>query len=294
MDPRAEPRSFLATRRARLFPQEVGLTAAGRRRRVPGLRREEVALLAGVSAEYYTRLERGRAGGVSDTVLDDVGEVLRLDDVERSHLRRLARSATTGRRASDRPATAGIRPSLQWLLDAIEGAPAFIRDGRLNLLGANELGRRLYSPHFDSQQSTGEPEGAPDHAPGAPNIARFVFLDERAPAFYTDWDKVAGDIVATMHAEAGRVPGDRGLLDLVVELCTGNPRFRGLWETQDVMEQRAGVLRLHHPDVGDLEVCMEATPLAADPGLTLVVLPVAPHSPAARTLGLLRTAARKT
>ena len=291
MDPRTELRNFLSTRRARIPPEAAGLAVAGGHRRVPGLRREEVAMLAGVSVEYYTRLERGRASGVSDSVLDSIGDVLQLDDVEQSHLRRLIRGASADAAVQGRPAPQELRPRLHYLLDAIEGAPAFIRDGRLNLLGANELGRSLYSPHYRAHaEAAGPTEEGGVQAAGA-NIARFVFLDEGARTFYTDWEKVAGDIVATLHAEAGRVPDDGELRELVVELCSGSGHFRRLWEAHDVMDQRAGILRLHHPVVGDVEVFMEATPLAADPGLTLVVLPVAPGSPSARALARLSSPA---
>lgn len=291
MDPRTELRNFLSTRRARIPPEAAGLAVAGGHRRVPGLRREEVALLAGVSVEYYTRLERGRASGVSDSVLDSISSVLQLDDVEQSHLRRLIRGASAQTATPARPAPMELRPSLHYLLDAIEGAPAFIRDGRLNLRGSNALGRRLYSPHYRAHaEAAGPTEEGGVQAAGA-NIARFVFLDEGARTFYTDWEKVAGDIVATLHAEAGRVPDDDSLRELVVELSSGSGHFRRLWEAHDVMDQRAGILRLHHPVVGDVEVFMEATPLAADPGLTLVVLPVAPGSPSARALARLSSPA---
>lgn len=292
MDPRTELRNFLSTRRARIPPQAAGLAVAGGRRRVPGLRREEVALLAGVSVEYYTRLERGRASGVSDSVLDSISSVLQLDDVEQSHLRRLIRGASAQTATPARPAPMELRPSLHYLLDAIEGAPAFIRDGRLNLRGSNALGRRLYSPHYRAHaEAAGPSERAEGGQTTHANIARFVFLDEGARTFYTDWEKVAGDIVATLHAEAGRVPDDDSLRELVVELSSGSGHFRRLWEAHDVMDQRAGILRLHHPVVGDVEVFMEATPLAADPGLTLVVLPVAPGSPSARALARLSSPA---
>ena len=228
MDPRTELRNFLSTRRARISPEAAGLAAAGGHRRVPGLRREEVAMLAEVSVEYYTRLERGRASGVSDSVLDSIGSVLQLDDVEQSHLRRLIRGASADAAVQGRPAPQELRPSLHYLLDAIEGAPAFIRDGRLNLLGANELGRSLYSPHYRAHaEAAGPTEEGGVQAAGA-NIARFVFLDEGARTFYTDWEKVAGDIVATLHAEAGRVPDDDSLRELVVSCASGSGHFRRL------------------------------------------------------------------
>lgn len=202
MDARTETKEFLTSRRARITPEQAGLVSYGGRR-VPGLRREEVAVLAGVSVPYYTRLERGDMGGVSESVLEALARALRLDDAERAHLSDLARAAQptiTPRRR--RPAKQPIRPSVQHILDAITGAAAFVRNGRLDILAANRLGSALYSPMFES--------------PARPtNSARFMFLDQGARDFYIDWEKAAGDVVAVLRAEAGRDPYDRCLSDLV-------------------------------------------------------------------------------
>ena len=244
---------FLTSRRARITPEQVGLRTFGAGpRRVPGLRREEVALLAGVSVDYYTRLERGNAGGVSEQVLDAIARALQLDDVERTHLFDLARPKHAQRR---RPAQR-IRPGVQQLLDALAGAPAFVRNGRLDILAANRLGRELYAPHFE-------------HEPA--NTARFLFLDERAQTFYVDWERISREAVAILRAEAGRDPYDRGLTDLVGELSTRSEAFRTLWASHDVHRHSSGQKRFHHPVVGDLTVSYEAMELVSDPGLTMWV-----------------------
>lgn len=275
MDAKSEIRDFLTSRRARLTPDRAGLrTFGGGARRVPGLRREEVALLAGVSVDYYTRLERGNLGGASESVLQSLARALQLDDVERAHLFDLARAAgrpTQGRR---RRTEERIRPTVQLMLDAITGVPALVRNGRGDLLAANRLGRALYAQQFDS--------------PFQPaNSARFLFLDPRAESFYVDWDQVAHDIVAMLHAEAGRDPYDRDLSDLVGELSTRSDAFRTLWAAHDVHRHDTGVKRFHHPVVGDLTVTYENLELAADPGLTMFVYTAEPGSRSAEALGLL-------
>ena len=195
MNNRQEIRDFLATRRARITPQQAGLPNFGGYRRVPGLRREEAAMLAGVSVDYYTRLERGGLNGASDSVLEALARALQLDEAERAHLFDLARAAHPGPGARP-PASRRIRPALQQVLDAISGVPALIRNGRLDYLAANRLGRALYAPLFDSPA-------------GPPNSARFVFLDPRAPEFYGDWDRSASDIVAILRTQAGRTTQTR-------------------------------------------------------------------------------------
>src|SRR5512133_4242233 len=183
MDPRSEIREFLTSRRAKLTPEQAGLTSYGPRR-VPGLRREEVAVLAGVSVPYYTRLERGDMSGASDSVLDALARALQLDDAERAHLFDLARAAQPiGPPQPRRPAQHRIRPSVQQLLDAMTGAAAHIGNQRLDILGANPLGRALYQEMFDGQER--------------PNAARFVFLDPRAREFSLDCDRIARAVVAT-------------------------------------------------------------------------------------------------
>jgi transcriptional regulator with XRE-family HTH domain len=274
VDAKEEIREFLTSRRARITPEQAGLPTFGSTRRVPGLRREEVAMLAGVSVDYYTRLERGNATGVSDTVLEALVRALQLDDVERVHLFDLARashpSAPRGRRRGQQR----IRPSVQLMLDSMTGVPAFVRNGRLDLLGANVLGRALYSGHFDSPF-------------GPPNSARFAFLDPRAPAFYSDWERVAHDTVAVLRAEAGRDPYDRGLSDLVGELSTRSELFRTLWAAHNVYSHDAGVKRFDHPVVGEVTVSYETLALAADPGLTLFVYIAEPGSRSREALDLL-------
>jgi transcriptional regulator with XRE-family HTH domain len=266
-------REFLTSRRARITPERAGLPVYGGNRRVPGLRREEVALLAGVSVDYYTRLERGNAGGVSESVLEALVRALQLDDAERAHLYDLARSASPvkrRRRAAQQP----VRPSVQRMLDAMTGAPAFVRNGRLDILAANELGRALYSQHFDSPF-------------GPPNSSRFVFLDPRALEFYVDWEKVATDSVGVLRSEAGRDPYDRDLSDLVGELSTRSDAFRTRWATHDVRVHDTGLKRFRHPVVGELELTYETMQLVADSALVMFAYTAEPGSRSAESLDLL-------
>jgi transcriptional regulator with XRE-family HTH domain len=273
MDNRSEAREFLSTRRARITPDEAGLPAYGGNRRVTGLRREEVALLAGVSVDYYTRLERGDLSGASDSVLDALARALRLDDAETAHLFDLARAAGASPGAKRRTKRAGtVRPSIQRLLDAITEAPGIIRDNHFDYLAANRLGRALYAPVFS------EP---------APNSARFAFLNPAAREFYPDWERVTQELVATMRGEAGRNPYDKRLTDLVGELSTRSDRFRTLWAAHNVRYHRTGVKRLHHPIVGDLELVYEAFELPADPGLSLSTYTAEPGSPSEDALKVL-------
>ena len=275
LDTRNEIREFLTSRRARITPEQAGLRTYGSgARRVPGLRREEVALLAGVSVDYYTRLERGNAGGVSDTVLEALARALQLDDTERTHLFDLARAAHTSTRRSRRPAQQRVRPTVQHMLDAMSGVPAFVRNGRLDILYANRLGRALYSEHFD---------GAAELA----NTARFFFLDPRATAFYVEWDRIANDVVAVLRAEAGRDPYDRDLSDLVGELSTRSELFRTLWAAHNVRRHDTGLKRFRHPLVGELTLTFEAMELVADPGLTMFVYTAEPGSKSEEALNLL-------
>ena len=265
---------FLTSRRARITPEHAGLPWFGGNRRVPGLRREEVALLAGVSADYYTRLERGTATGVSETVLEALARALQLDEAERAHLFDLARTSRATPRRRRRPAAQRLRPSVQRTLDAMTAAPAFVRNGRMDLLGANPLGRAFYAQHFDSSH-------------GPPNSSRFIFLDPRAHDFYVDWEKVATDAVAVLRSEAGRDPYDRDLSDLVGELSTRSESFRTRWAAHNVRFHDTGSKRFHHPVVGDLELTYETMTLAADPGLMLFVYTAEPGSRSAEALDLL-------
>jgi len=275
MDTRSEVREFLTARRARITPDQAGLRTYGTgSRRVPGLRREEVALLAGVSVDYYTRLERGNASGVSETVLEALARALQLDETERAHLFDLARAAQTTTPRRRRRGQQRVRPAVQQMLDAMTTVPAFVRNGRLDILGANQLGRALYSQHFDSPAQP-------------PNTARFVFLDDRSRDFYADWDRVAADVVAILRAEAGRDPYDRDLSDLVGELSTRSELFGTLWAAHDVRTHDTGTKRIDHPLVGELNLSFEAMQLVADDGLTMFVYTTEPGTTSEQALNLL-------
>jgi len=240
---------------------------------VPGLRREEVALLAGVSVAYYTKLERGDAAGVSETVLDALARALRLDEAERAHLFDLARAQKTSAGTRARRPTTQVRFGVQRLLDAIS-APAMVRNGRMDVLAANRLGRALYSEMFAD--------------PRRPvNSARFTFLDPHATTFFVDWDHAADDSVAVLRGEAGRNPHDRALTDLVGELSTQSHAFRTRWARHDVRYHDTGAKRLHHPVVGELELTFEVLTLVASPELTLFAFTAEPDSTSQNALDLL-------
>jgi len=273
VDNRTEIRDFLATRRGRITPQQAGLPAYGGKRRVPGLRREEVAMLAGVSVDYYTRLERGDLTGASDSVIEALIRALHMDEAESAHLFDLARAANVGRRARRRHVAKGVRPGLQRVLDAID-APAWVRNGRADVVAANSLGRALYAPVLASEAQPA-------------NTARFTFLDPAARQFYGAWERTASDMVAVLRAEAGRNPYDRELTDLVGELSTRSEDFRTMWATHNVLFHRTGFKMLRHPAVGDLELTYEALEPASDPGLTLLVYTAEVGSPTQDALKVL-------
>ncbi len=273
MDHRSETRDFLTTRRAKISPERAGLPIYGGNRRVAGLRREEVAMLAGVSVDYYTRLERGNLSGVSESVLEALARALQLDEAERMHLLDLARQANASpsiTRNRRRPA-AHLRPGVQWVLDGMTMLPAYVRNGRLDVLGANALGRAVFAPLFQ----------------GAPNLARFLFFDPASRDFYLDWEEVAMDTVALLRAEAGRDPYDRKLSDLIGELSTRSEQFRTWWAAHNVRLHRTGAKRLHHPLVGDLTLAYESMELTADAGLRLNAYTAEPGSPEQDALNLL-------
>jgi transcriptional regulator with XRE-family HTH domain len=274
-DFRAEIREFLGTRRARVTPAQAGLPLyGGERRRVSGLRREEVALLAGISSEYYTRLERGNATGVSESVIEGIAHALQLDDAERIHLLDLLRGAGTTRPPRRRPGQQRVRPTVQRVLDSMSGTPAFVLNGRGDILAANHLGRALFSPVYADPVRP-------------PNNARFIFLSPHAPEFFRAWDEVAGDAVAMLRAEAGRDLYDRRLTDLIGELSTRSETFRTRWARHDVRLHLTGAKVLHHPEVGDLDLVFNTMALPADPGLTLAVYTAEPGSATAEKLALL-------
>jgi transcriptional regulator with XRE-family HTH domain len=277
MDNRAEVREFLVSRRARITPQQAGLPDVGGRR-VPGLRRGEVAALAGVSIEYYAKLERGSLAGASASVLDALARALQLDDAERAHLFHLAHAAdgtSAGMRPRRRPTkTWVLRPALRWVLDGIT-SPAIVRNGRMDLLATNHLGRAMHASLFDN--SPGDP----------PNFARFTFLDEDSRRFYPDWNTAADTAVAILRTEAGRDPHDKALHDLVGELSTRSEEFRRRWGRHDVRLHGAGTKHFHHTLVGDLELAYESVDMISEPGLTLTVYAAEPASPTAQALSLL-------
>ncbi|NVM98143.1 helix-turn-helix domain-containing protein [Arthrobacter sp. SDTb3-6] len=267
-------RKFLSSRRARITPEEAGLPAYGGNRRVTGLRREEVAMLAGMSIDYYIRLERGNLSGASDSVLEALGRALKLDDAETAHLFDLARAATASPRVRRKRSPLTVRPSVQRVIDAIATAPAWVRNDRGDVLAANELGRALY---LDMMK-----EGA-----ATPNSARFTFLDPKAREFFIDWERAADDVVAVLRSAAGKNPYDKDLTDLVGELSTRSEEFRTRWARHDVKYHRTGRKRLHHPIVGDLDLSYEAMELPADPGLRINVYTADPSTPSEDALKLL-------
>jgi transcriptional regulator with XRE-family HTH domain len=274
MDTRSEVREFLVSRRAKITPEQAGLPDYGGKRRVPGLRREEVALLAGVSIDYYVRMERGNLNGVSETVLEALARALQLDEAELAHLFDLARAASAPARPRRRGPQQRVRPSVQRVLDAMTGAAAYVRNGRLDVLAANRLGVALYAPALDGRELP-------------VNLARFMFLDPRASDFYVDWDKIAGDVVAILRGEAGRDPYDRNLSDLVGELSTRSEAFRSRWAAHNVRLHRTGRKRFRHPVVGDVELTFESLALAADTGLTISTYTAEPGSPSQEALTFL-------
>ncbi|MET0886983.1 MAG: helix-turn-helix transcriptional regulator [Mycetocola sp.] len=277
MDPSDAISEFLTTRRAKLTPSQVGLPDFGGRRRVPGLRREEVALVAGMSSEYYKRLERGNASGVSEAVIDGVSRALQLDEAEHAHLYDLIRSANAGahptRRARSTRKTQ-LTSGMRQTIDAMSTVPVFIQNGRLDAIATNRLGAALFSEMLDGTR------------PPA-NAARFIFLEPRAQTFYREWEAQTRQIVAVLRAEAGRSPYDRQLTDLVGELSTRSDLFRKLWGAHDVREHRTGLKLVHHPVVGDLDLTFQAMDLASDRGLQMIVFSAEPGSPTHERLQLL-------
>ncbi|SIO84962.1 Putative DNA-binding protein in cluster with Type I restriction-modification system [Nocardiopsis sp. JB363] len=253
----------------------VGLPA-GTNRRVEGLRRSEVATLAGVSIEYYTKLERGAISGASPEVLDAIAKALLLDDAERAHLFDLAHAASPVARPPRRRSPKSWIPhaSLQWMLDAVTAGPAFVRNGRMDLLAANALARAFYKDVYDMP---GQP----------PNIARFTFLDERAHDFYPDWDAFAEVTVSILRTEAGRDPHNKELHDLIGELSTRSDEFRRLWGAHNVRHHGTGTKTFHHSVVGEMTLAYEGLAMEAEPGLTLTVYTAEPGSDSGERMQLL-------
>jgi transcriptional regulator with XRE-family HTH domain len=276
VDARSEIREFLTSRRAKIKPEDAGLISYGSRR-VPGLRREEVAVLAGVSVPYYTRIERGDMSGVSDSVLEALARALHLDEAERAHLFDLARSLRpTSSPRRRRASRQRVRASIHHVLDGLTGAAAFVHNARLDNLAVNQLGHALYSDMFSRAAG-----------PGPVNSARYVFLEPSARDFYVDWDRAAGDVVAVLRSAAGRDPYDRGLSDLVGELSTQSAEFRTRWAAHNVRFHDTGTKELHHLLVGALTLTYNRMELAADPGQALTIWTAEPGSKSAGALSLL-------
>jgi transcriptional regulator with XRE-family HTH domain len=283
VDRKEEIREFLISRRAKISPEQAGIPNYGELRRVPGLRREEVAQLAGVSTDYYTRLERGSIRGVSVGVLEAVGSALQLDEAERAHLMDLARTANTpARRVPRRPPQQRVRPGVQRLLDGMTGVVALVQNGRSDVLAANLLGRALYAEVFNSPARSGL------DTPGRlPNQARYLFLDPHAGDFYPDWRVIAATTVAMLRLEAGRDPHDRSLNELVGELTTHSAPFAALWVGHDVRIHTTGTKRFHHPVAGDMSLQFETLHLPGDEGQTLFTFTAEPGSTSEHALAFL-------
>jgi transcriptional regulator with XRE-family HTH domain len=271
-------RDFLISRRARVTPEQAGVISHGARR-VPGLRRSELAMLAGVSVEYLTKLERGNARGVSDSVLSAVAEALRLDDAETAHLFELARGAQAGSGPRRRPAQQRVRPGVQQLLDAVDGVPAMVQNGRLDIVATNALARALYCDVYENLSLASGSK--------APNFARYIFLDDRATEFYPDWERAAADCVYQLRAEAGRTPADRPLNELIGELSTRSRQFSALWAAHNVKWHTTGIKRFRHRVVGELTLAYEGLTLVGDPGQTLFIYTAEPGSTSAEALSFL-------
>ena len=272
-DVRADIREFLVTRRARITPEEAGLPAYGGNRRVTGLRREEVAMLTGVSVDYYVRLERGNLAGASESVLDSLATTLKLDDAERQYLFDLARTAGPAPKRRRKPSSI-VRPAVQQVLDAMADAPAWVRNSRHDIIATNRMGRALYAPVFDDP-----------HRPV--NTTRFTYLNPAARDFWRDYDRIANDGASMLRLEAGRNPHDPDLIHLIGELSTQSELFRERWASRDVIFHRSGLKRLHHPIVGDLDLNYESMELPSEPGLVMNVYTAAAGSPTADALRVL-------
>lgn len=267
-------REFLVSRRAKVTPEQARLLAYGGNRRVPGLRREEVAMLAGVSVDYYTKLERGAVGVVSEAVLEAVSRALQLNPTERDHLFHLTGTATSLRSMSA-PVRSHVRPAVQRILDGLADSPAFVGTAARGLIGANTLGRATYAPIFESTVSD------------VPNTARYMFLDSGAKTFFPEWQDAAGNLVANLRRELGSDPLNRELHDLVDDLNRESEEFRRFWRSHDVRAHDTGLKLVHHPIVGELQLTFETMDLPSDRGQKLIVYGAEPGSETAQRLGVL-------
>ncbi|MFD5031222.1 helix-turn-helix transcriptional regulator [Streptomyces sp. NPDC058405] len=272
MDRSSETAGFLRSRRARITPGLAGLPADGRARRVPGLRRDEVARLAGVSTEYYTRLEQGRAGNPSPEVIEALARALQLDPAEREHLTDLLARPTAARRTPTGPQR--VRPGLHLMLQTLDHVPAFVLGRRTDVLASNRLARAVLTD-FDALP-------APRR-----NLARFYLLDPEARERVTDWAQLSAETVAMLRLEAGRYPHDRRLADLVGELTLKSPEFTTWWNDHRVLRRTHGTKRYRHPVAGDLVFSYESFQPPGDPDQTLCVYNVEPGSDSAQAMRLL-------
>lgn len=263
------------SRRARISPQQLGLPS-GRRRRVPGLRREEVAQRAGVSTEYYTQIERGNVAGVSDDVLHAVARALQLTDDETTHFFDLVRAAIGARTVGRPKREAGqtIPDGIQALIDGMAASPAIVMNGSLDVLAANRLGRALYGPMFD-------------RATGVPNFARFIFFDAHAEQVFPQWERSADEVVALLQAEAARSPHSPAITRIVGELATRSDDFRSRWAAHNVTAHRHGVKLFRHAEFGELTLTYHVFAVTAAPGLSLVAYTAEPNSPSEQALKIL-------
>lgn len=262
-------RDYLMSRRANLTPEQAGLPRYDDDRRVPGLRREEVAALAGVSVEYYTKLERGKLDGASPEVLDAIARALQLDDVERRHLFDLAGAAPIP--ISMQPDTSPVLQTVRRVLNSITN-PAIAYDARHDIIAANQAGQALFAWIFEDDE---------------PNMARFIFLDSRAPRFYGDWPLACSLTAAMLRYEAGRNPLDEGLTALIGELSTRSPQFRTHWADRDVHEHRSGTKTYHHHEVGELELTYDVLAAPGAPGISITTFSPTPGSATADKIALL-------
>jgi transcriptional regulator with XRE-family HTH domain len=275
VDHRRDVQDFLASRRARLSPEQAGLPSYGGKRRVQGLRREEVAMLAGVSVDYYARLERGNLAGASPSVLEAVARALQLDDAERQHLLDLARNSDTTPRRERRPkpTAVALRPAVLAILAAMTGIPAYARTTRMEIVAANELCQALYGGALDDERLP-------------LNLARYLFLDPHSRGFFLDWGPVADDLVGALRVQAGRDPRDKALSDLIGELSTRSDEFVERWARQNVRLHRTARKRLHNRVVGEIELTGNALELPGD-DLVLIAYTADPGSQAEDQLKLL-------
>jgi transcriptional regulator with XRE-family HTH domain len=271
---------YLQACRARVRPEDVGLPTYGERRRVPGLRREEVASLAGVSASYYVRLEQGQSGNASDEVIDSIARALQLGHDEHEHLRVLARPAR--HRAAKRPPAERVDAVTAQLLAGLGDVPAILLGRRTDVLAWNRLGHAFFAGHLDFD--------APARPAGRPNMARLVFLDAHTRDLYPQWTAKARAVVGNLRLTAGRHPDDRLLSTVIGELVTGSTEFAALWADHRVLACAATEYPMRHPLVGDLTVHQQTLTLAHAPEQTLVVVTAEPGSSSQAALTLLNAA----